>query len=100
MRQVFTSIAVCGACALAGCSTSGPFASAPPVVQTAAVEPAPVRTAPRPRRAAAARAADPETTSSVSDAKPVVYNSPEWKEREKRRDEELNRKIYNICRGC
>jgi hypothetical protein len=105
MRLVFTSIAVCGACVVAGCSTSSPYlTAAPPVAQTAAVapEPAPIRTAPRPRRPAVARAraAGPETTSSVSDAKPVVYNSPEWKEREKRRDEELNRKIYNICRGC
>jgi hypothetical protein len=99
MRQILTSIAVCGACALAACSTSSPLlTAAPPVVQTAAVEPAPIRPAPRPRRPA--RAADPETTSTVSDAKPVVYNSPEWKEREKRREEELNRKIYNICRGC
>ncbi len=99
MRQIFTSIAACGACMVAACSTSSPLlTAAPPVVQTAAVEPAPIRTAPRPRRPA--RATDLETTSSVSEAKPVVYNSPEWKEREKRREEELNRKIYNNCRGC
>jgi hypothetical protein len=111
MHRILRLTALCGAGALAACGTVAPGIS--PMVQapsaqsgparTAALEPRPVQAAPRPRRAAppAARA-EAETTASVTrqDTKPIVFNSPEWKERDKRREEELKRKINSICRGC
>ncbi len=99
--------ALASAAVLAACGTIGPGYA--PVAQAPAVQSAPPQTAEleseptdapprrRPRRTARAEV---EATSSVVVSKPVVYNSPEWKEREKRRDEELNRKINSICRGC
>jgi hypothetical protein len=97
MRWIVVSLA---ACMVAGCGSSL-LTSPPPVVQSSAeVEPEPA-TAPRPRRAAG-RPVDPTAPAAqaADNTNPYAYNSPEWKEREKRRDEVLNRKIYNICRGC
>ena len=115
MHLTLRLTALCGLGTLAACGTIGsgysPMAQGPQApatqsapAQTAALDPEPAQAAPRrPRRTAppAARA-EADTTASVAseDTKPVVYNSPEWKEREKRREEELNRKIKSICRGC
>lgn len=103
MHPIVKSIAIGGLLVTAGCGTSSPYlTAAPPVVQTTAdePEPPPVRTGPRARRSTAARTSETPSSASAQDAKPLDYNSPEWKEREKRRDEELNRRIKGICNGC
>jgi hypothetical protein len=115
MHLILRLTALCGIGTLAACGTIGPgyspMAQGPQSpaaqsepTQTAALEPEPTQVAPRrPRRTASPAArAEAGTTASVTsqDTKPVVFNSPEWKEREKRREDELNRKINSICRGC
>jgi hypothetical protein len=101
-----------GVAALSACGTIGPSyspmaqtpAAQPAPAQTAALEPEPTQVAPRRTRRTAppsAQAAAEATASITSqETQPVVVNSPEWKEREKRREEELSRKINSICRGC
>ena len=102
MGLIVKCLALCGLLAAAGCGTASSYlTAAPPVVQTVAEEPAATaeRTAPR-RRPIATRDAETMSSASAQESRPLDYNSPEWREREKRRDEELNRKIKGICSGC